>query len=253
MRRADIYMPSSLETKRYDPDLPINLRGILSLAGKYQIDSIRSLIVKHLEADWPTDLLGWYKLKAELKSQHDFRHGCDDGNGIPAERHFPEPASAIRLAIDFDIPSILPAAFYRLAISDVSISWPELGPDSDEGQLSARWDLLHGSDWRCLVRGKKRLLEIFRDDIDTFIDLSDECRQLEKCSKAETEVSTICGRRCDTLFALQPDVLAELWRLIDGVDLVRFCYRCSNHIRSGLRELSDETWTDLPKTFELQQ
>ena len=38
---------------------------------------------------------------------------------------FPEPAAAIRLASDFGLRAVLPAAFYQLAVTDPGADWDE--------------------------------------------------------------------------------------------------------------------------------
>ena len=85
------------------------------------MDSFRSRIVRHFEADWPRTLAEWDRLEAEI--DYMMEEHQDDKNedyygrvdGLFLDQRLPEPAAAIRLALEFGIPSILPAAFYTLA------------------------------------------------------------------------------------------------------------------------------------------
>ena len=104
--------------KRFDPNTPVLVQGALKLAMKYECDALRHRIVSSLEADWPQTLAQWDARRAEavlLRSEHSLQL-TGRVNGLYLDDRLPEPASAIRLASDYGIPSILPAAFYTLAI-----------------------------------------------------------------------------------------------------------------------------------------
>ena len=76
----------------------------------------------------------------------------------------PEPAAAIRFARDFDVPSILPFAFYVLAGISQYKDWDEDRKD-DVGRpiitaslgRTARWKLLDAVDYRTLVKCREAL------------------------------------------------------------------------------------------------
>lgn len=105
------------------------LLGTLRLATKYQVDALRSRIVRHFEADWPRTLAEWDRLESEIDSmmeEHQDEKNLEDFNqvdGLFLDERLPEPAAAIRLAIEFGIPSILPAAFYTLARTTPDWHW----------------------------------------------------------------------------------------------------------------------------------
>ncbi|KAJ7355633.1 hypothetical protein DFH08DRAFT_933480 [Mycena albidolilacea] len=79
---------------------------------------------------------------------------------------FPEPASIIRLAREFNIPELLPAAFYALSLispsADYAALHARLRPDRATAQLarggrSARWALLAPADLLSLAKGQDQL------------------------------------------------------------------------------------------------
>ncbi|KAH7903104.1 hypothetical protein BJ138DRAFT_1021138, partial [Hygrophoropsis aurantiaca] len=104
-----ICLANSLDSRR-----PAIVRLLFDLLDKYEVHRFRDDLVQSLEAQWPRDLQKWDKLEAGINCVLRNRRGVGNAN-------LPEPASAIALARDFSIPSILPAAFYqlsRLSISD---------------------------------------------------------------------------------------------------------------------------------------
>lgn len=117
--------------------------------------------------------MAWDTLEAEIKRIEDSLHF----SAYPKEYiddHFPEPASAIRLALDCNIPTILPAAFYQLARTDVendrtrrNESTTTYGRDEHK-RRSARWELLYAEDLMRLMKGQKAMRSILKDFITKY-------------------------------------------------------------------------------------
>ncbi|EKM60332.1 uncharacterized protein PHACADRAFT_167708 [Phanerochaete carnosa HHB-10118-sp] len=101
-----------LPLKRLDSDTPLRVRGILKVADKYEVDSIHSRTIQHLKEDWPTSALAWLRFcrDEKLYSEDCARYLSLEDDTEHPEDHFPEPASAIRLARDLELSSIFPAA-----------------------------------------------------------------------------------------------------------------------------------------------
>ncbi|KAJ6628887.1 hypothetical protein B0H10DRAFT_1777682 [Mycena sp. CBHHK59/15] len=114
-----LYNPSELPYKRLDPLTPINVRGILAMATKYEMEPLRDRIVAQIEADWPHSLFEWDRLEREIESITKDHNSYDDYmvDDLYLDEKLPEPGAAIRLAIDWSIPKILPSAFYHLSRS----------------------------------------------------------------------------------------------------------------------------------------
>ncbi|EKM60343.1 uncharacterized protein PHACADRAFT_23719 [Phanerochaete carnosa HHB-10118-sp] len=85
-----------------DPQNPERASAALKLAKKYEVGSICARIKC-------TKLRAMFVIAVPIN--------VDIGPFIP------EPASAIRFAREFNVPSILPAAFYTLALTDVQRNW----------------------------------------------------------------------------------------------------------------------------------
>ena len=74
---------------------------------KYECDPLRQRIVSSLEADWPQTLAQWDARRAEavvLRAEHALQLTGRVG-GLYLDDRLPEPASAIRIASDYGIPS----------------------------------------------------------------------------------------------------------------------------------------------------
>lgn len=166
---------SELPHPKLDPRTPDAVRSILLLANKYQVDSIRRRIIERLESDWPQSIQLWDRLEAEIevmKAPFYDEYGNAEVDGLPMDDILPEPASAIRLARDCDIPSILPAAFYHLSRLSIEHDWERARRTPGEytefsqfygpKQRTAHWSLFDGEDMRRVLRGKAKILKYAR-------------------------------------------------------------------------------------------
>ncbi|KAF8168565.1 hypothetical protein B0H34DRAFT_64923 [Crassisporium funariophilum] len=82
------------------------IAAVLRLSTKYLVEHLRQRCLARLEADWPSTLAGW-----DLRE----RHSTDEtGRYVPRDC-CPHPILVIELALDMNLPSILPAALYDLS------------------------------------------------------------------------------------------------------------------------------------------
>ncbi|KAF9234993.1 hypothetical protein BU15DRAFT_89738 [Melanogaster broomeanus] len=79
--------------------------GILRLATKYLVDSLREKALDHLAVAWPTTLKGW-------DAREDIARSLELQTGSGA---YPYPTVVINLAREVNAPSLLPSAFYDLS------------------------------------------------------------------------------------------------------------------------------------------
>ncbi|KAG5653415.1 hypothetical protein H0H81_000702 [Sphagnurus paluster] len=83
--------------------------GVLRLATKYIVESLRAKALDHLSAAWPSDLKTWDAREDLARSyETDLTSGSR-----PLE--YPHPIAVINLSREVDAPSLLPAAFYDLS------------------------------------------------------------------------------------------------------------------------------------------
>ncbi|GJE96790.1 BTB domain-containing protein [Phanerochaete sordida] len=258
----------------YDPDLPLmrpldpanpaRARGAMRLARKYDVDAVRTRIVQRLEADWPKDVIEWLRLCADVRKRTELRDAIDRmyvGAPSPEPAPFvPEPASAVRFAREFDVPSILPAAFYALALTDVRADWDAPGARRSELFAAARWTLLDATDVLRVARGKALLCMRIVDMVGTPL-LSDQ----PFCASCATnrlphELSELWQSYLSTQgfagginLANRPDMIglySEFLELLD-TDFAGLCARHMGMFRSFFPTAMDARWRQLPGMFEL--
>jgi len=90
-----------------DPDDFQIVSGILRLATKYLIDSLRAKALAHLHIAWPLDLKAWDAREDTLRNY--------EVDGFSRGQRYPHPFALINLAREIDAPSLLPSAFYDIS------------------------------------------------------------------------------------------------------------------------------------------
>ncbi|THG98537.1 hypothetical protein EW026_g3664 [Hermanssonia centrifuga] len=253
-----LYDPLGTAYKRFNPNTPVLVQGALKLAIKYECETIRARIVENLEADWPQTLAQWdaRRLEATIaRSEHGLRpNGKVDG--LYLDDRLPEPASAIRIASDFNIPSILPAAFYNLALINTDADWDKYranpiteGKPLRFGARTARWNILDKTDLMRLVHGQK-LIAAYTRAIGTDIFGSRCPRNAKGCSNARTDCWKYLQENAPVSMDDPLDILHDCMNLHDiFTDLP--CATCSSDITTLAEKKRHELWRSLPAFFNL--
>ena len=253
--------------KRFDPNTPLIVSGVIRLADKYCIESLREHLIKAVVSDWPTTLREWDIFQVEIeaakrrvgilnreKCASDWVHLCD---------HVPEPASAVVFAQEFGCPEILPAAFYQLMLISPSRRWE----DSDWRRIGlvARWSLL---DKDALLRYMTGVDAFLRYRPAPFELLSEEC--LPMTAEGELDFEAMERSSCYTFSNL---LLERVWARNDGMkidplDLLlkcvefglsprkhaipgSFCDQCDIGIFARISSLRTQIWGRVPVHFEI--
>ncbi|EDR07095.1 uncharacterized protein LACBIDRAFT_328032 [Laccaria bicolor S238N-H82] len=213
---------------RLDPCTLRHLHDILELTDKYAIDYLRENIVTQIESCWPRTLRRWDEL---------------DPNGL-----LPEPASAIRLAREHIIPSILPAAFYHLSRISIEGDWRNIRQHGEavKSVCVADWGLLTADDLRCLLKGRAKMRRASQE-ILRFGFHREEWP--EECSSAKRwrllgEIEEACIKSPDILHAAKDYIEKEDYG--DGV-----CQPCCSRIRYDLGTFRYTLWTMLSDFFSI--
>ena len=192
------------------------------------MDRIRERIVEHIEQDWPITLRLWDTLERQIN--------------LNSYHHLPEPASAIRLARECNVPSILPAAFYHL--SRLSVFDDGNGAyDADSGRRTAEWGLLSAQDLLCLMKGSRRLKVAVCGILSDFPCCESDCTTINRLAVFKG-IRDACRHSCDILRITRLHIEN---RPYEG----KICYTCYSQVRSNLAEFREELWTNLPNFFSL--
>ncbi|KAM5544005.1 hypothetical protein V8D89_002622 [Ganoderma adspersum] len=286
---AFIYDPSKVDVRRWDPDTPLTVSPVVRIANKYLVDGQRAYIVSKVKEDWPLTLEDWDRREAEIEAMRSVKatSGERASSSKPLAQSVPEPASAIRFALEFGCSEILPAALYQLSRTDTSYDWDK--PDSYDAHqdLPARWSLLEAPDPLCLLRGKQKLAEhvaSFGDNNYTYTGILklpcvpwwEDARYAEE-TEAELErvgrptlnpeeypcfalLSSIFSRAFhdvspgvrDPLKAMK-DCIREYGRIsgISSVSMKSLCAECEGGLKYWVPWARRYLWEQLPVIFEI--
>ncbi|KLO13584.1 hypothetical protein SCHPADRAFT_928429 [Schizopora paradoxa] len=143
-------------------DTPIRFRPALKMASKYVMTDLRAKLVRAFESEWPLTVED-LEFKDQLLNdyfahdEHGVRELTGHFKGWPLHLN-PEPASAIALAEEFNIETILPAAYYDIMRCAPRSEWDEdfdwsktvyIGGPPDK---PARWACLSAKSYRKIMR-----------------------------------------------------------------------------------------------------
>lgn len=224
---------------------------ILDLSRKYGINRMREQIQGHLESDWPQTLKEWDKLEREIEFM-----GNDSG---AHDNCLPETVATIKLARQFDIPSILPAAFYHLSRLSILNDWDKAHADPsthirNPTKRTAQWGLLSAKDFHCLLLGKAELAEFLQGCIDVGglrhqkdsiwggkTSLDGECEAGKGLWK---DLCDRCSRSADPLALLRSSVGSKVAEVK--------CSTCTKRLVEEIARARAKVWEKLGDLFHLE-
>ncbi|TDL14655.1 hypothetical protein BD410DRAFT_778730 [Rickenella mellea] len=231
-----LYDPATLPYKRYNPDTPLVCKGILKLATKYQMDTLRNRIIEQIISDWPKTLYEW----DAIESHNAFFEKAPDS--LKEQIIQSEPAAAIEIARLFDIPSILPAAFLQLTRTKIQNRWSARPKDPKDRMCHyARWELLGAED-------SLRIVEITRSIHITVLcfqtfDLhkSTGCSNVSYCeTRLQWEFNIFSSH-----YPLSLDILADVACLSSYISKnCKLCKSCDENISKRLKQLRHNIWNE---------
>lgn len=238
------------------------MTGVMRLAGKYEIDTIRGLIVKHIEADWPQTLEDWDAHQAERAAAA--QAYIDNKDKKFKDKYFdevyPEPVAAIRFALEFDVPRILPAAWYQLATTDAKAhldyetvrEQPSLRLFSAPCSAKARWQLLQvdASLLTITLFGKAKMEDYMKVGEHILRNSALACETSQRCEqsgfKKAREFLALYGTPADPLTGIKQILASGLW----DTDM---CAECITYKHKQLQRARRTIWEALPEDFQLPQ
>lgn len=123
-----------------------DLSSLVRIARKYVVQDIADVLIDHVKSQWPRTLPEWDVQQFALAMLR-------ASNLHDADKEHPEPASAIIFALEFNVPDILPAAFYCLGISRLQSNEPN--QEKADVLPCARWDLLDAATLLRFMKGRR--------------------------------------------------------------------------------------------------
>ncbi|KLO13581.1 hypothetical protein SCHPADRAFT_873849 [Schizopora paradoxa] len=245
--------PMTFLERTLESDTPIHLRPALKMASKYVMTDLRAKLVRAFESEWPLnveDLEFRDQLLIDYFNHEDRGVRGSTGNFEGWPLHLiPEPAAAIALAEEFDIDSVLPAAYYDIMRCaprnewDEDFDWSEtvfLGGPPDK---PARWASLPAASYRKMVY----LQEVMTEEImKRFGGLGSHiprnCREQEEglCRSTWTELVKQEGHvaehiQCRDLFTQLRDLRTRSYKS-------QICDECKTSYLDKIEQYRKESW-----------
>ncbi|EKM55077.1 uncharacterized protein PHACADRAFT_78567, partial [Phanerochaete carnosa HHB-10118-sp] len=171
-----VCIPSSLVRKlKTTPEsqCAIELFGLAKIARKYGMDDITAVIVEHIQEQWPRSLEEWDASFATWRT---------NSKTAATRGDVPEPVSAIKFALEFDVPSILPAAFYMLSVQDFGDT-TTASPGAESMPSMARWDLTDHAMLLKLICGRDKVRNHFKTYLSSL-----RCEQVANPQKSQSSI-----------------------------------------------------------------
>ncbi len=213
----------------------------MRLSDKYCIDKIKGAIVERITKDWPTTV-NQYDSAAQARMEM--------GSVFPMfmtwDYAFPEPVAAIELATKFDIPEILPAAFYRLATINTSINWSDM-----EYKPAGRWSELSPQNMVRFIIGRDKL---YKSTVQRILEVLEEPSEHTACDTVRAvqrqDFITATLLEANVTGYMDPlRIYHQLREKINGTSGI--CFHCQFRIADRLNEERGVVWECLEEFFDL--
>ncbi|KAG5637601.1 hypothetical protein H0H81_003993 [Sphagnurus paluster] len=251
------------------------IAGVLRLSTKYLVEHLRQRCISRLSLDWPSTLVGWDLREQQATDLH--------GRYMPRES-CTHPILVIQLAIDLDLPFLLPAAFYDLSRYGPSkimagAIYPRSALDRylasqspSTATTEPRTILLPRDQLQQTLRGRELVQRFMANFIATSlqsrapspgclyqfeVDPSLPCREsfyFIMLNVLRSVGGIACGRDADTLFTLTQAM--EMLSRTDFSDGRRqcglnMCHPCKLDFATCAMKAREEVWVALPEWFGL--
>lgn len=112
------------------------------------MEDVAQAVMNHIKAQWPNNLIDW-DIRQAVQSV--VRASATFGNFHHFQEKFPDPAASIVFAQEFDLPAILPVAFYQLSSMNVDCQ------ETDLFYRDLQWRVLDADTLLRLMKGRERI------------------------------------------------------------------------------------------------
>ena len=245
-----------------DPDAPLRLMPVMKLASKYEIDAMRKRIVALVEDTWPRSLEQWLLFHAQANVIQD-TYDVADGQFICGKdfaRRVPEPAVAVCIVRDFDIPSVLPCAYYTLACISFDHDWGTNEKPSLPlalGYALARWHMLDIVDMETVLRGWEELVRIMAlnvrwASVKRVRDVLESCMGCDDFCQIKASAIQVRWKRSVSVDFREvqcSDPLGILQGIYEEHSQWEVCYMCTAALKRCVRSQQEYIWGRLSEIF----
>ncbi|KIP08898.1 hypothetical protein PHLGIDRAFT_358678 [Phlebiopsis gigantea 11061_1 CR5-6] len=218
------------------------LSALVRISRKYAMEDVAQAVMSHVKAQWPNTLMDW-DIRQGVQSV--IRASVASGDIGHFRAIFPDPAASIVFAQEFDLPEILPVAFYQLSSINVDCQ------ETDLFYRDLQWRVLDADTLLRLMKGRERIRRYCWDKLFwNCFDLSGRTHS-PGCYEARTslrkemvsEPSFVTGQiDCLQLFQNTISTARNTWNL---------CLYCKGSgLLAYIKETRAELWDRLPEFFE---
>ncbi|KZV76851.1 hypothetical protein PENSPDRAFT_747407 [Peniophora sp. CONT] len=252
------FMHRHTNLDRYDlqmSDFPEMYSRSMVLAKKCGAEKLIDVFSDALRQTWPSE---WNKNEAVLKGRAAIVDTREDIRPNTEEIHkfSPNPVWTIRMAVDLDIPDVLPCAFVALCA--------RLGPGTSvtdmegEGELPDDIDdctsVLTATELLCLITGGRSMASYVYEYVTEHPTIA-----LDAFTIPRSDGHT-CYRRFQTSWKALKETLESVWGaflpfrvLRTALDGSNLCESCHKDARFHINEIELDLWQKLPVFFKLKQ
>ena len=242
---------------------------LLDVAKKYEVNGVQSFVLHYLERDWPTTLVGWLRQHGEMVRLKELWLADSTSIGdADLDDMYPDPAVAIRIGLDHNIPSILPAAFYCLSEIDIEEDWDRwhtsewkfsrvedgAQPSNPLGQWkrTARWSKVDKDSLLRVLLGQ-RGLRARRSVLPRVYDFDKKHDTSTTSATCKAELDRL-RKECRPSRSGNPEPLQTLVKMLTANRTnTTICDVCHDTLRANLDAELQKLWNDLPYIFSLRE
>ena len=246
--------------------------NLLAIAKKYNVEGAKPFVLHLLEKRWPTTLIDWLGLQGESSRLRDlWTSRCTDLVNTSLDSLYPiDPAAAVYMGTAFDMPSVLPAAFYALSAIDFQDDWdrwnaPATWNYTESEDLTttnpckswrrtARWSWLTKETLMKLLLGKQALqarrAALWR--VYTVNGVAEAAHGKQPCQEELARLTNDYGATFAGSGHTEP--LQALTHMLTKIRSNKtMCRPCRAAVRSNINKELKKLWADLPGMFSLAQ
>ena len=227
------------------------------MADKYQVASIRTHLVRHINDNWPQTFQQWVDLDIKDIDHRRCYYIGENDEMIPVGRILPEPAANLRFAIEYgknDMLRSLPAIIYDLSRCKFTENYDDMLEDDGSSCVinSARWYLLDRWGLMVVSTAKERLEKML-----TMHERFGNVSTSSSCPKADEDEKTIRrlwdGIRLDV--GIMGDILYQITQRIGSghKNTLRedegLCNGCAYEVHQRLLDVRRDVWIMVEKSI----
>ena len=231
----------------------------MRLAVKYDVEMIRTIILRHIESEWPQTVLEWEQLQREKLPDPTMPLITEDWKPSNVDR-YPDPALAVRFSVEFNCPEIVSAAFYQLATE----------PDMRSKNIA--WESLQALDLFMIIAGKNALaahrektaMEIKNAAASrcrmTYDDLNGDDLYPSSCceryaANCAVKLFSVCYpvSAFPLTFLYRDQVFTPAEREVNNLETCLDCNATWVAIAETVKKAGEDMWRSLPRFFEFSR